>query len=283
MFSQTIYKWKSENLERVVVPEKGLSCEYNGLFSIRTGKSLYGLLQNLDNDYFIAYLRSSVLIFTSSASSALVRAKSYCENDFWLHKNNFLVGLSAFSAGIFKIMDGRWENTYLVKSGDGFNRFLQDLKSKKHYKLERFLLSNLFFVSLSLTNHIRSLAHPDLNNSTIYLNELCLDDLSQKETLALKSLRNYDFDNQEKELLEIWKIILKQAAQTKNYKKHFKYGLYQIDEELNTKTLIPNRKSNKYIYDYPELNRNIETLKVKLKKYYFDKIVPILLEYKFFK
>ncbi|WP_233688439.1 hypothetical protein [Mesomycoplasma hyopneumoniae] len=204
MFSQTIYKWKSENPERLA-HEKGLSCEYNGLFSIKTGKSLYGLPQNLDNDYFIAYLRSSVLIFTSSASSALVRAKSYCENDFWLHKNNFLVGLIVFSAGIFKIMDGRWENTYLVKSGDGFNRFLQELKSKKHYKLERFLLSNLFFVSLSLTNHIRSLAHPDLNNSTIYLNELCLDDLSQKETLALKSLGNYDFDDQEKELLEIWK------------------------------------------------------------------------------
>ncbi|MXR11213.1 hypothetical protein DR088_03545, partial [Mycoplasma hyopneumoniae] len=117
MFSQTIYKWKSENPERVVAPEKGLSCEYNGLFSTKTGKSSYGLPQNLDNDYFIAYLRSSALIFTSSASSALVRAKTYYANDFWLHKNNFLVGLIAFSAGIFKIMDGRWENTYLVKSG----------------------------------------------------------------------------------------------------------------------------------------------------------------------
>ncbi|WP_241499463.1 hypothetical protein [Mesomycoplasma hyopneumoniae] len=281
MFSQTIYKWKSENPERVA-PEKGLSCEYNGRFSTKTGKSLYGPPQNLDNDHFIAYLRGDAFTL-GPATVALVRAKTYNEHGFWLHKNNFLVGLIAFSAGIFKIMDGRWENTYLVKSGDGFSRFLQDLKSKKRYKLERFLLSNLFFVSLSLTNHIRSLAHPDLNNSTIYLNELCLDDLNQKETLALKSLRNYDFDDQEKELLEIWKIILKQAAQTKNYEKHFKYGLYQIDEELNTKTLIPNRKSNKYIYDYPELNGNIETLKVKLKKYYFDKIVPILFEYEFLK
>ncbi|AAZ44384.2 hypothetical protein [Mesomycoplasma hyopneumoniae] len=81
----------------------------------------------------------------------------------------------------------------------------------------------------------------------------------------------------------MWFSILEHASTTSNYRSDFKYGLYQIIEELNTKTLIDSTKSNKYSYDYPELNGNIEAIKQKLKKYYLEEIAPILLEYEFLK
>ncbi|WP_252862201.1 hypothetical protein, partial [Mesomycoplasma hyopneumoniae] len=105
----------------------------------------------------------------------------------------------------------------------GFNRFLLDLETQT--RLKQFLLRNLFFVSLTNLNHIRSLEDPK-DKYKIYLNELWLDNLNQKPTLALNTLRNYQRSPEELEIENLWFNILEQAAQTKNYKKHFKYGLY---------------------------------------------------------
>ncbi|MXR12474.1 hypothetical protein DR095_02000 [Mycoplasma flocculare] len=210
----------------------------------------------------------------------MIRAKAYNENGFWIDKNNFLVGLIAFSTAIYKIIDSDWAKNYLAKTGDGFNRFLLDLETQT--RLKQFLLRNLFFVSLTNLNHIRSLEDPK-DKDKIYLNELCLDNLNQKPTLALNTLRNYQRSPEELEIENLWFNILEHASTTSNYRSDFKYGLYQIIEELNTKTLIGSTKSNKYSYDYPELNGNIEAIKQKLKKYYLEEIAPILFEYEFLK
>ncbi|WP_220200574.1 hypothetical protein [Mesomycoplasma flocculare] len=278
LLSQSIYKYKKADPQKVE-PDLGLACDYNGLFTKKSGKSLRGIPRNLDDSNFIGYIQTTSFSL-HFASSALIRAKAYNENGFWIDKNNFLVGLIAFSTAIYKIIDSDWAKNYLAKTGDGFNRFLLDLETQT--RLKQFLLRNLFFVSLTNLNHIRSLEDPK-DKDKIYLNELCLDNLNQKPTLALNTLRNYQRSPEELEIENLWFNILEHASTTSNYRSDFKYGLYQIIEELNTKTLIGSTKSNKYSYDYPELNGNIEAIKQKLKKYYLEEIAPILFEYEFLK
>lgn len=278
LLSQSIYKYKKADPQKVE-PDLGLACDYNGLFTKKSGKSLRGIPRNLDDSNFIGYIQTKSFSL-HFASSALLRAKSYDENGFWIDKNNFLVGLIAFSTAIYKIIDSDWAKNYLAKTGDGFNRFLLDLETQT--RLKQFLLRNLFFVSLTNLNHIRSLEDPK-DKDKIYLNELCLDNLNQKPTLALNTLRNYQRSPGELEIENLWFNILEHASTTSNYRSDFKYGLYQIIEELNTKTLIGSTKSNKYSYDYPELNGNIEAIKQKLKKYYLEEIAHILFEYEFLK
>ncbi|MEG3826357.1 hypothetical protein MOV3098_03935 [Mesomycoplasma ovipneumoniae] len=278
MLSQTIYKYKKNDPLRVD-PDKALACDYSGLFTKKTGDSLRGINRNLDDSNFIGYIQTKSFSL-HFGSSALIRAKSYDENGFWIDKNNFLVGLLAFSSAIYKRIDNDWSKNYLAKTGDGFKRFLSDLETRA--ELKEFLLKNLFFVSLTNLNHIRSLEDPK-NKDKIYLNELSLDNLSKKPTLALNTLKNYQRTDEESEIENLWFRILELASKTSNYRADFKYGLYQIIEELNTKTLIGSTKSNKYIYDYPELNGNIEAIKQKLKKYYLEEIAPILFEYEFLK
>ncbi|MCP9306470.1 hypothetical protein [Mesomycoplasma ovipneumoniae] len=278
LLSQSIYKYKKADPQRVD-SDLALACDYNGLFTKKSGKSLRGLPRNLDDPNFIGYIQTKSFSL-HFGSSALIRAKSYDENGFWINKNNFLVGLIAFSSAIYKTIDNDWAKNYLAKTGDGFDRFLLDLKTQT--RLKQFLLKNLFFVSLTNLNHIRSLEDPK-NKDKIYLNDLCLDNLNQKPTLALNTLKNYNRSPEELEIENLWFSILKQASKTRNYRPDFKYGLYQIIEELNTKTLIGSTKSNKYLYDYPELNGNIEVIKQMLKKYYLEEIAPILFEYEFLK
>ncbi|WP_258841550.1 hypothetical protein [Mesomycoplasma ovipneumoniae] len=276
--SESVYKYKEAD-PKEVDPDLGLACDYSGLFTIKSGKSLRGVPRNLDDPDFIGYIQTSAFPIHYS-TSGLVRAKAYNENGFWIHKNNYLIGLLAFSSAIYKTIDNDWSNNYLAKTGDGFRRFLSDLKTQA--RLKEFLLKNLFFVSLTNLNHIRSLEDPK-NTDKIYLNELCLDNLDQKPTLALNTLKNYKRTDEESEIENLWFRILDLASKTKNYRPDFKYGLYQIIEELNTKTLIGSAKSNKYLYDYPELNGNIEVIKQMLKKYYLEEIAPILFEYEFLK
>ena len=73
---------------------------------------------------------------------------------------------------------------------------------------------------------------------------------------------------------------MKKASQTKNYNKKYSYGLYQIIQELNTFKKDVNGKT---VYDYPDLNGDINTLKVKLKEYYKEFIEPKCFKYELLK
>ena len=87
-------------------------------------------------------------------------------------------------------------------------------------------------------------------------------------------------NEEEQKLIAIWNKILLQAKETKNYNPEFTYGLYQIDDELNT---THKDDKGKNIPDYPELNGNIKTLKTLLKDYYLKEIAPVLFEYEMLK
>ncbi|XHN43511.1 hypothetical protein O1Q79_01568 [Lonepinella sp. MS14434] len=50
--------------------------------------------------------------------------------------------------------------------------------------------------------------------------------------------------------------------------------------ELNTSY---KDEKDKTVYDYPELNGHLNTLKTLVKNYYINEIVPFLFEYEFLK
>ena len=109
-----------------------------------------------------------------------------------------------------------------------------------------------------------------------YKNELCFD----KGTVASSKLKSYKFTNQELDLIDTFTDVLTKAKSTKEYNSKYTYGTYQIDEELNTRYKNDN---DEWIYDYPELNTAINSLKTKLAKYYEIAIQPKLFEYELLK
>ena len=74
--------------------------------------------------------------------------------------------------------------------------------------------------------------------------------------------------------------MLAKAKSTKAYNPKYTYGTYQIDEELNTRY---KNENDEWIYDHPELNTSVNSLKTKLAKYYEAIIQPKLFEYELLK
>ena len=140
-------------------------------------------------------------------------------------------------------------------------------------KDNNFLKSCLIFTCLSQRNHCRSFNGSD---KRFYRNELCFNG----KTVAGEKLKTFKLTETEKELLDSFKEILKEARKTKNYNIKFTYGTYQIDQELNT---FYKDENETIIYDYPELNTKLLALKTKLNKYYEDEIQPKLFKYELLK
>lgn len=183
--------------------------------------------------------------------------------------------LNMFCASRYITYNRKWtERSRIMKSADGANRFFVDVKSEK---LSQFLLKCLLFTCLEMQNHMRSFYGTD---NRFYRNEICLD-TTNGETLASKDLKKLTVTVKEKELLDIWKTILKWAKKTNNYNDKLTYGTYQIFVELNTFTADEETEKSKP--DYPELNGVLKTLKQKVKEYYNCEIVPTLFEYEFLK
>ena len=68
----------------------------------------------------------------------------------------------------------------------------------------------------------------------------------------------------------------KQAKKTANYVSKLAYGVYQITKELNTSHKSPDDKTS--IYDYPNLNGYLTSLRDALKTYYKSHITEKMLE-----
>ncbi|MGU8987224.1 hypothetical protein ACV3V0_05865 [Clostridium perfringens] len=184
---------------------------------------------------------------------------------YHLRKDNYLEKLPIFCAKQYP-QEKWYERDVYSNTSDGGYKYLDDKE----------LLKNcLIFTALSQNNKIVSFIGSDGN---LYLNELCFD----SDTVALNSLESYSdiLNNDDKELLDVWNKILDEAKKTENYDKTKKYGLYQIIQELNT--FYKDEKDNIH-YNYPELNGDIESLKIKLKQYYKSHIVHKLFKYELLK
>jgi len=140
-------------------------------------------------------------------------------------------------------------------------------------KDKTFLKNCFIFTCLSQRNHCRSF---DGSDGRFYKNELCFD----KGTVASNKLKTYKLTKAEQSLLDTFDDMMTKAKLTSEYKSKYTYGTYQIDEELNTRYKNDN---DEWIYDYPELNTVINSLKTKLTKYYENTIQPKLFEHELLK
>lgn len=221
------------------------------------------------NDNIIAYM-TAINYPINAVNYRLTRCntKSELEQSFGFHlrSDNYLEKPPVWCAKLFP-QDHWYDKDVYFTTSDGGDAYTKD---------SDFLKTCLIYTCLSNQNKCLSFTGSD---GRYYNNELCFDE----KTLASKDLEKYQLDKTEEELIELWKKILEGAKKTKNYNKDINYGVYQITKELNTfKTEIVGT-SKKKVYDYPELNGDLDTLRVKLKNYYNTHIREKMFEYELVK
>ena len=182
---------------------------------------------------------------------------------FAVRSDNYLTKLPLFCAKMFP-QDKWYEKDVYFTTADGGDRYTRD---------NDFLKSCLIYTCLSRYNKCLSFNGSD---GRFYRNELCF----HKDAIANVDLKKFKLDADEKELLEVWGRVLDKAEKTGKMVNSFTYGPYQIEQEINT---FVKTEDGKNVYDYPELNSELNTLKVLLKKYYTTHIREKMFEYELVK
>ena len=252
--------------------------ETDGLYLALNGKEYTGMTKRITplfNKNIIGYMAVYSSGFDNpDLHSTLIRAGRYDGNGFFLRSDNFLEKLPMFAASRYITYNRHWtQRANIMKSADGAERFNKAVSSNK---IEQDLLKILLFTTLETQNHMRSLYGSD---GRFYRNELSLDN-TNGDTLATVNLAKLKQGSKETDLFEQWEKVLTEAKKTKNYNSKLTYSVYQIIDELNTSEKDENDKT---IYNYPELNGHLNTLKTMVKEYYNSEIVPFLFEYEFLK
>ena len=264
--------------------ETTVACEQNGTpitYSPTTGR------RPIYNKNIIAYLVD--ITFTPDVKNYnLVRCnvKRGLQKSFGFHLrvDNYLTKLPLWVCKLFP-QDAWYEKDVFFNTSDGGDAYTKD---------PNFLKSCLIYTCLSNQNKCLTF---DGSDGRHYQNELCFDGLNKAgdvipkdtATLALKDLRKYALnpktalDDDEKELLELWFRILREAQQTANYNPDFTYGVYQVSKELDTYKEEGSGRKKTRVYDYPALHGDLDTLRVKLKEYYKSHITDKMFEYELLK
>lgn len=216
-------------------------------------------------------------------SAVLLTIGIYKGHGFYLRSDNFLEKLPMFAASRYTDHCNDWKIMSMVmKSGDKAAQYEADVKSGK---LDIFLFKCLFWTCMSHYPHMRSLHGSD---GRLYLNQLCFDG----DTLARQKMdefitKGYKLTEQEQEIWDKMQDLLQKIKKEckDEYHPEFKYGLYQIDEEINIKIQQGYKKDGKpnMVIKYGDLNNMIKDLKSMVKSYYLGNLVDTLFEYEFLK
>lgn len=224
--------------------------------------------QSVDNDNIIAYVRT-INYSPDAMNRILVRQMYFGARGYYLRKDSYLYKLPLWVSKCV-YFDKWYEKDLYYNTSDGGDAYTHD---------ENFLKSCLIYTCLSNQNKCLSFTGSD---GRYYRNELCFD-TTNGDTVASVDLARMSLDEEEKELLKLWRDILEEAKKTKEYKKELTYGVYQITKELNTSQKIGSGKSKKTVYDYPILNGYLEALRINLKKYYKSHITEKMFKYELLK
>ncbi len=221
------------------------------------------------NDNIVAYVRT-INYGLDNMNHILTRQMYFGARGYYLRKDNYEKKLPLFVAKLFP--EDKWyEKDVYYNSSDGGNKFEND---------NEFLKQCLIYTCLSTENKCISFLGTDGRK---YLNNLCFD----KDTQAYNDLKKYNLNEAEKKLLELWNSILNKAKSTNEYKDidvDFKLGVHQINTEINTFYYVENELGSKTkVFNYPDLNGNLNLLKIKLKEYFDDVIKNKLFEYELLK
>ena len=231
--------------------------------------------QPVYNDNIIGYMYTNAFPI-NAINRMLVRCNwkpgQVTSHGFHLRKEGYLHKLPLWVAKMFS-QDEWYEKEVYYSTSDGGYAYTHD---------PQFLKSCLIYTCLSNQNKCLSF---DGSDGRRYQNELCFEE----RALAYRDLKKYAaakataLDKDEQALIDLWNKILNEARSTANYNPDFNYGVYQITKELNTYTQIGTGKSKKTIYDYPELNGDLDTLRVMLKAYYKSHITEKMFQYELLK
>lgn len=294
-FSQSYYDETDEPNDVIQQKEKPYPLHPQAIWSAFNGQEGRDKTLAVNAKYnidIIGYLTAQASTFENDSSMThLLRNTQYNGHGFHLRAANYLIKLPMFAAGWWKAYRPNWwEIGVYYRSGDGKVAFEKDVKAGK---LDHWLNQVLFYTCLENYNKIRSLEGSD---GRWYYNELSLDnnkgqvhdplDKSQPETLASQQLSDFldNLNDDEAKMYQLWQRILKEAKVTKNYDERLNYGIYQINDELNTSHKETNsRGKTTTVYDYPQLNGDLNTMRGLIKDYYHKYVMPNLFKYEFIK
>lgn len=275
-FSQKYY-----DLRKFDDDVEGLACELDGTEFIKDNNRI--TVNTTYNDNILGYMATYMTGFDNNRlHSNLLIAGRYDGHGFFLRNDSFIEKLPMFAASRYPDHCNDWKiMSMTMKSGDKAAQFEADVKSGK---LNVFLFKCLFWTCMSHYPHMRSLHGSD---GRLYLNQLCFDG----DTLARKKFdefiaMGYKLTDQEQELWDKMQDLLQKIRKecADEYHPEYRYGLYQIDEEINIKVQqgYKDGKPNMVI-KYGDLNNMIKDLKALVKQYYLDELVDTLFEYEFLK
>ena len=192
---------------------------------------------------------------------------------FILRKDNYQIKLPLWVAKCFP-QDNWYEKDIYNTTSDGGDAYTYD---------DSFLKSCLLYTALSNQNKCLSFWGSD---GRYYRNELTLDD-TNGDTVASADLTRlfakYPPDCEEQKLINLWRSIMEEATATDGYDSSITYGVYQIAKELNTFTVTGSGRSKRKVYNYPDLNGNLDALRTTLKEYYKSHITKKMFEYQLLK
>ena len=249
----------------------GIYCQRNGEEGNRLPSTA---TKPVYNDNIIAYMHLIGFSFDVKNKALIRTTLNLRKNGFYVRNDNYKEKLPLFVSKLYPL-DNWWEKDVVMTSADGGDAYTKD---------PQFLKSCLIYTCLSNQNKCLSF---DGSDGRRYQNELCFDD--SRMPLALQDLNRYvankatALDDEEQRLIDLWNKIMNEARNTKNYNPEFNYGVYQITKELNTFTYNGTGRSKKKVYDYPELNGDLDSLRVMLKAYYKSHITEKMFQYELLK
>ena len=180
-----------------------------------------------------------------------------------IHKENILEVIPLFVAKLKYLHYNDWtEKMILFNSFDGEGKYKED---------DEFKHSCLLFTCLSDSN--RCISSESLKN------QLCLS----QGTIADSLLSDRQ---KQSNLIKLWNELLKEVKEYPEYNKNYKYGLYQIQKDINIKidTGNFNKKGEPTkAIKYPTLDEKIKKLKLELKDFYKQEIEKKLFKYELLK
>lgn len=239
------------------------TCSSDGSFKI--SKKENGILNDNILGYFVG---RGFGLSNPNFNFNLLRLTFYDTHGFHLRKENYKKYLPLLAIKHHLMFERKWyEIEFIMCSADNGLEYIKD---------KDFLKKCFIFANLNYYNKCKSLLLP---NGKILKNELCFDN----NTICSEDLKKIKLNEEETKLISLWNEILKKAKETKEYNPDFTYGVYQIKKELNTYYDEKIGKTKKRIYNYPELNGNLETLSRLLREYYKENIMQKLFEYNLIK
>lgn len=187
-------------------------------------------------------------------------------NESYLNKDNYYNMLPVYIAQLTFDRNKWYNNDNTLRTFD---------RKYDYTTCNELLKRSLIFTCLYRNNHMVT----KKQGSHLIVNQLCFD----SNTVALNKLNSLTLDESDKKLIKRWESLLSIAKQTANYKANYKYGVYQIMQELDTFQEVQKGLTIEKKYDNPDLHNNIIRLNKDVKKYYDELIEPLLFEYELIK